>query len=281
MKHAVFSLILPEFSFAEQVGLLRELGYDGIEIRVCDVGPEHANKPFSNWGNHKDPVGPTNIAARASELRRIADDAGIAIPALAPYTRVTDPEAFKPLAEAAHALGAGVVRVTAPGYDPKTGFEASFEASIAGLEAIEGIARDAGIRAAIEIHHGTIASSASGVRRILEGFDPEAVGAIVDPGNMIHEGFENWRLGLDILGPYLAHVHVKNAMWVLAEKPRGGPFVWEARWSRLREGAGNWKTLMDALQAVGYDSWLSLEDFSDLAPREKLADDLAYLKSLE
>jgi sugar phosphate isomerase/epimerase len=119
------------------------------------------------------------------------------------------------------------------------------------------------------------------VRRILEGFDPEAVGAIVDPGNMIHEGFENWKLGLDILGPYLAHVHVKNAMWVLQDKPEGGPFVWEARWSQLREGVGNWKTLRGALHDAGYDSWLSLEDFADMPIREKLADALAYLKSLE
>ena len=281
MKHAVFSLILPEFTFAEQAGLLKKLGYDGIEIRVCDIGPEHAGKPFSNWGNHRDPIGPSNIAARAPELKKIADDAGIEIPALAPYTRVTDPEAFKPLAEAASVLKAGVVRVTAPGYDPKTGFEGPFEASIAGLETIEGIARDAGIKAAIEIHHGTIAPSASGVRRILEGFDPEAVGAIVDPGNMIHEGFENWKLGLDILGPYLAHVHVKNALWVLKDRTEGGPFIWEARWSRLREGIGNWKTLMDALRGAGYESWLSLEDFSDLAIQEKLADDIAFLKSLE
>ena len=40
----------------------------------------------------------------------------------------------------------------------------------------------------------------------MQGLDPKHVGIIHDAGNMIIEGFENWRLGLEILGEYLAAV---------------------------------------------------------------------------
>ncbi|GIX08239.1 MAG: hypothetical protein KatS3mg115_2642 [Candidatus Poribacteria bacterium] len=59
-------------------------------------------------------------------------------------------------------------------------------------------------------------------------FRPEQVGVIHDAGNMVHEGFENYQMGCELLGPYLAHVHVKNAAWVReagdppASSPDGG-----------------------------------------------------------
>jgi len=106
------------------------------------------------------------------------------------------------------------------------------------------------------------------------------VGAILDPGNMIHEGLEAWTLAVGILGPYLAHVHVKNALWVLKEKSSPGPWRWAPQAARLREGAANWGEILAALTAAGYDGWLTVEDFTPQPPREKLEDALAYLKEL-
>jgi sugar phosphate isomerase/epimerase len=94
------------------------------------------------------------------------------------------------------------------------------------------------------------------------GFDPEWVGVIYDPGNMVYEGFEDYTLGLEVLGPYLAHVHIKNAAY---ERPPGGG-VWTPRWAPLEDGAVDFYQLIVALQAVGYDGWLSIEDFSQARP---------------
>ena len=65
----------------------------------------------------------------------------------------------------------------------------------------------------MEIHHETIVPSASARAGSSMGFDPASVGAIYDPGNMVWEGHEQYRLGLETLGPYLAHVHAKNTGW--------------------------------------------------------------------
>jgi sugar phosphate isomerase/epimerase len=280
VKVSVFSLLLPEFSFEEQVGLLRDLGYDGIELRVCDIAPEHAGKPFSNWGNHKDPIGPSNLARSVPRLKAAAAGAGVEICALGTYVNLRDPGGFDDIAGAAVELGARMVRVNSPWYDGREPYDVLLELAVAGLEAVEAAARRHGIKAVLEIHHGSIVSSASAARRLFEGFDPDAVGAILDPGNMVHEGHETWAKGIDLLGPYLAHVHVKNATWVLSEKPAGGPFAWEPRPARLREGHANWRTIVRALAAASYAGWYSIEDFAEMPIKEKLADDLAYLKAL-
>ncbi|MEZ4633203.1 MAG: hypothetical protein R2880_21235 [Deinococcales bacterium] len=61
----------------------------------------------------------------------------------------------------------------------------------------------------IEIHHRTIVPSASAVYRLVSHFDPQHIAVIYDPGNMAYEGFEDYRMGLELWEPYLAHVHLK------------------------------------------------------------------------
>jgi sugar phosphate isomerase/epimerase len=247
---------------------------------VADPDPRNAGKPFSMWGNHRDPVGPSNFAATLPRLKSLVANAGLEVSVFSPYTRVTDPAGFDVMANAAAQVGAPMVRVTAPGYDGKRPYADLLRDSMAGLEAIEGSAGRRGVKAVIEIHHGTIAPSASAVRRMLEGRDPSRVGAILDPGNMLHEGHEDWPKALDILGPYLAHVHAKNAVWVLKDRPAGGPWRWEATNARVHEGIADWAAILGALKAARYAGWVSLEDLTDQPADAKLANTLDFLKPL-
>jgi sugar phosphate isomerase/epimerase len=49
----------------------------------------------------------------------------------------------------------------------------------------------------------------------------------------------------------------------------------------MREGFANWPQVIADLKSIGYDGWLSFEDFSLSAPTEELlADNIAYIKSL-
>ena len=91
---------------------------------------------------------------------------------------------------------------------------------------------------------------------------------------MAHEGFEDYRLGLELLGDYLSEVHLKNA----AFEPREG--VWQARWAPLRSGVVNFGALFTALKEVGFDGWFALEDFSGALPsREALTDNLEFVRN--
>ena len=55
-----------------------------------------------------------------------------------------------------------------------------------------------------------------------------------------------------------------------------------ASWAPMREEVVNMATLMKALRAVGYDRWLSFEDFSTAQPQAaRVADNLAFMKAVE
>jgi hypothetical protein len=167
------------------------------------------------------------------------------------------------------------VRVGAGAPDRRS-YEELFAAARGFLEGVEDLARSHGVKALIEIHHWTICPSASLAHRLVSAFDPDLVGVILDPGNMAQEGFEDYRIGAKRLGPYLAHVHIKNSAF---ERPAGGG-VWEPRWAPLEDGVVDFGLVFEALEHVDYDGWLAMEDFSGVRPsREALRYNLEFIRS--
>jgi sugar phosphate isomerase/epimerase len=152
-----------------------------------------------------------------------------------------------------------------------------FDAARRFLSGVEDLSGEHKVKAVVEIHHGTICPSASLAHRLVSGFDPQRIGVIFDPGNMVNEGFEDYRIGLELLGPHLAHVHLKNAAF---DRPEGGG-VWRPRWSPLEDGVVDFEELFYALRGVGYDGWLVVEDFSGARPsREALRHNLKLIQGL-
>ena len=84
-----------------------------------------------------------------------------------------------------------------------------------------------------------------------------------------------------MLGKYLAHVHVKNAVLTPAGEEEFGATKYAQTWAPMKKGSANLAAMIKALKKVGYDGWLSVEDFSNEKPtREKLEENIAYLKEL-
>jgi sugar phosphate isomerase/epimerase len=90
-------------------------------------------------------------------------------------------------------------------------------------------------------------------------FDPVVIGVIYDVGNLVWEGYEDHQLGLQILGSYLHHVHLKNA----APAPSSpAATTWQYLWSPLDQGLVPVPRVLDLLRRTGYSGWISLEDLS-------------------
>lgn len=93
---------------------------------------------------------------------------------------------------------------------------------------------------------------------------------------MAQEGFKDYRIGAELLGPYLAHVHIKNSAF---ERPAGGG-VLESRWAPLEDGVVGFGLVFEAFEHVGYDGWLVMEDFSSVRrSREALKYTLQFIRS--
>lgn len=274
MRFAVFTASTPDWPPDEAARRVAAAGYDGIEWRVVD---QPGGGPVSFWANNLSTWPATGVLNRIDEIRAVTDGAGLAMSALGSYARHDQPDYVETMFATAQALGIDRMRVCVANLaeDGKPSYPAQFDAARRDLRTIDSLAQEYGVKALVELHMRTLASSASAALRLLDGFDPERWGVIHDLGNLVVEGGEDLLAGMQMLGPYLAHAHVKNARWV---RDDDGAWSWE--WAPLADGQGDVAAWLRALRAVGYDDWITVEDFStDVPADQRIRDNLTWLRA--
>lgn len=276
MRLSVFTASLPGWTPEQAVAHLAEQGWDGVEWRVTDQADA---EPPGFWAGNRCTWPLSTLAADVPAIAATTAGSGLEVSALCGYATCFQDEAVETLLAATAALGAQRVRVRAPdlGASP---YPELFDATRAAFARVADRAADHGVQALVELHHGTVVSSASAALRLLDGVDPTALGVIHDLGNLVIEGGEDVRAGLEMLGPYLAHVQVKNASWHVGRVDPDGTATWEHRWDTLSGGQADVRGYLAALAGVGYDGWVTLEDFSTAVPslETRTAQNLAYLR---
>ncbi len=274
-KISAFTVMMPDLTPEEGAAALKECGLDGVEWRVVDIPAERLSEAPSFWGNNLCTF-PLDVAeaARAGE---VAQSNGLEIPGLGTYINVGNLDHTEKAMQFAKICGANQIRVSAGSWQPGDDYASKFDQAVDFLTDVRNLAKQHGIKAVVEIHHKTIIPGAFSVHRLVSKFDPAYIGVIHDAGNMVHEGFADYSMGMQLLGPYLAHVHIKNGAYNIPAE--GG--IWQSTWGPLENGVVNWHALFAALVEAGYDGWLGLEDFSAVRPTiETLKHDMAFLKNI-
>ena len=87
-------------------------------------------------------------------------------------------------------------------------------------------------------------------------------------------------MGLELLGPYLAHCHIGNGAPVRNERDDTGKMQWQWEFCDLREGVADIPQIIQDLKDVGYSGYISLEEFGPGDDEQKIADQGAYLRRL-
>lgn len=278
MKYAVFTVGLPELTPEQAVTTLRDLGYDGVEWRVTDQAPASDGKP-GFWAGNRCTWPLSSLIEDAPRIAALTAQAGLDMPSVGTYVTCDDLVSVEHAMQGVAQLGASRLRVNVPKYDGDESYRRARDQAQVQYREVAALARQYNLRALIEIHHGSLIPSASAAAAFLDPFDPRDVGVIHDAGNMVYEGYEQYRLGLETLGPYLAHVHLKNAAWQPVGMRADGSTEWRAGWAPLAQGVVDMQALLRALRKVGYDGWVSVEDFSTEQPLHvRLRDNLAYMK---
>ncbi|MEU3456767.1 sugar phosphate isomerase/epimerase family protein [Micromonospora sp. NPDC006766] len=278
MRFAVFSASTPDWTPEETVAQLAAQGWDGVEWRVTDQ--DEADPP-GFWAGNRATFPLSGLEGDLPRIAAITRAAGLEISGLGTYVPVRDRANAERVLAAVAALGAGRARVILPGLDSGD-YRELMDQTRRDLTWIADRAAAHGVTALVELHHRTIVASASAAMRLLDGLAPQQVGVIHDIGNLTIEGFEDPLAAFEMLGPYLAHVHVKNVAWlVTGTRADGGP-RWSAEWAPLREGQADIEAYFAALHQFGYDGWVTVEDFSTVVPlAERTRDNLAYLRELD
>ena len=279
MKYACFTVGQPESTPQEALTQLKDAGYDGVEWRITDDKGETAEPGF--WRGNKCTLQSDWSDDQFKEIATMTSDLGLEVPCLGTYLKCEDTDSVGRMMEVAKIFGAPALRINAGGYNGSRHYREVFDESIGAFHRIQMMCKQFGLKAMVEMHPGNITPSASAAFQFVSNFSPDFVGAIHDAGNMVNEGYENYQLGFEVLGPYLAHVHIKNAGWTSepAEAPR--ELQWKGTSMPMRKGVVDYSVVLGALKKVGYDGWLSFEDFSqEQSQAERVKDNLVFIKEV-
>lgn len=276
---------MPEYNIYETVCILKEMGYDGVEWRTTLSAP--AEKPADYvfetryWTYNLSNIDIEKIEENAETVKRLCDNAGLEIPSLATYLKMWEEEKIEKALCAARIMGCRNIRVLPPLYDGGENYRSLFERARQQVRSLESLADKYRVRILFEIHMGYIIPSASAAFRLVEGCNPDLIGIIYDPGNMVFEGFENYRMGIELLGDYLKHVHIKNGGWMKIDPNQDGTEIWKPVWVPYQKGIVDMRNLIAVLKAANYQGYLSVEDFSNEEDTySKLKKNWQYLKEI-
>lgn len=277
MKIAAFSGSLIDYSIHEAMSIAVGLDFDGIEIacREPHLSPE-ASLP------------------RVREMKAVAEDHGLEIPALAGYmghfSTSGDAECaeaydqFMGLLERAVMLEAGMIRIFQGGPNAFLAEDYHYAKAAFWIRKCAEEARAAGKRIVLEIHNQSLVETTDSALRLLDLIGDDQVGLIHDAGNMYITDTEFGEESVRRLGSRLFHVHIKDERRI-GQGGAPGTFKNLTRHGeefflqcRLGEGEVDHGGLLRGLREHQYGGWLTLECAAPYPPKERLAYDLSVIK---
>jgi sugar phosphate isomerase/epimerase len=246
LRGGLVSITFRDLSPAEVVGLVAGAGLQAVE-----------------WGG--DVHCPHGDAARAEEVRRLTEDAGLAVSAYGSYYRLAEENefSFEDVLASARALGAPTVRVWA-GRRGSADADAEYRAGVVDeSRRLADAAAAAGLTVSYEYHANTLTDTNDSAIGLLEEVDHPAVRSFWQPPN----GREtDYRLaGLKRVKPWMTNVHI---------------FTWDDQNKRLplAEGRDWWKLFLAEAATTGRDHDVLMEFVEENAP-ENFKRDAEVLKT--
>ena len=259
MHHAITLSVFTKpwkMSLPELARFVSGLGFDGIELPV---------RPGYQ-------VEPHQISRDLPLAVRTLADHGVRITSVA--TEPT-PEAITACAEA----GIPIIRTMAP--IDSDGYRATEARLQRHYESFLPLLRDSGVKIGVQNHNGNYVSNASGLRSLLEPFDPTLIGAVWDVAHNALNG-EQLDLAIDIIWPHLLMVNWKNAFWRRVSGPEAIDVDWEPYWTTGRQGLASWSQVARLLRERQYSGVICLTaEYTNEEETDRLiAEDVAYARSL-
>ncbi len=276
MQTSLYTLVTRDFSLEESLEMAARAGFPAVDLRQGRNAEDTIHLSISITD------------AEAEAVRGRVEAAGLHCSGLTTYYHVGKADPAEAQAELdglrrgfalARILGAGRVRCSGPRLDFPAGYEAAREAFRRQIELLAPEAEAAGVILTVEQHGGTYFSSAGQILDLYRGVGNDYTGIVFDPGNCFSEGYERPGVQIEMLGKLIKAVHVKNYMTIAGE---GAQETLPCEPRRLDQGLLDWADLVARLRAVGFDGYLTLEDFwgGFASVQEKLDWDAAYLNGL-
>ena len=272
----MFSKMLQVYDIDKAGDVIKDIGFDGVDLTVRANG-------------HILPENATEELPGALELLR---GKGLNVPMLTTdITSADQPHAEDVVRTAAE----NDVKLLKLGYWMYEGFgtvEKSLAKAREDLVGIEKLTGRYGVKGCLHVHSGNFMTvNGDFIYLLLQGRDPEALGAYIDPGHMFNEGgIAGWKMGMDLLSPWISIMAVKSMGFFRRGDDQTGEVTWVNKMLPLREGMVRWDEVFTCLKQINFDgpvslhseyegshSWRSL-DTPELI--EQTREDLAHIKEV-
>jgi sugar phosphate isomerase/epimerase len=223
----VFTKPWPDMPLDELGRFVHKLGFDGVELPVR-----------SGYQ-----VTPETVAAGLPQAARILADQGVAISSVAGDA---DERTIAACAEAR----CSVIRVCVA-IDREVGYRATEERIRRHYDALLPTLQRCGVSIGVQNHCDFCVGSAVGIMHLIEGYQPEAVSAVLDPAHCAVDG-EPPEMAIDICWSHLSLVNLKSAFHRRTNGCMATEATWEVYWSTARHSGYSWRATIHELRKRGY-----------------------------
>jgi sugar phosphate isomerase/epimerase len=218
-----------------------ELGYDGVDICVRPGHPIHVD----------------NVIEALPKAMKVWSGQNLTCPLATAATDITDPNAPEVEGLYAACAEAGIPRLKIGfwRFNEEDDYWQVIDAARRDLERFSAFSEKYGVQTCYQIHSGAcIGSNCAGLMHLINGFDPQHVGAYPDPGHLALDG-EDWAMGLAIIGDYLSVIGIKDALY-LPQPDHTPPYV--PCFVKVGDGCVDWERYLGLLCKSGFEGPLTV-----------------------
>lgn len=223
-----------DWTIEEKFALAARAGYHGVEVGTLEDPADRERAKAA-------------AAAAGIELPSVMASGHWANPLSSPDEEVRQKglENIRASVDTAVAVGATVVLVVPAVVNDTQLYGEAYEISLRSIKELAPYAAERGIRLGVENVWNRFLLTPREMRGYLDDVDAPNVGLYFDCGNILNYGYpQTW---IRELGDRIIKVHVKDFDVNLRQ------------FRHLLQGSVNWKAVREALQAIGYDDYLTVE----------------------
>jgi hexulose-6-phosphate isomerase len=225
----------------EKFALLQRLGFDGVELD----SPGRISRDEVTEARDATGLAVHGVVDSVHWQQTLSDpDANV---------RKAGVAALETALRDAHAFGATTVLLVPAVVRKDVSYADAYGRSQAAIREVLPLARELGVRIALENVWNQFLLSPIEAARYVDEFESDHVGWYFDVGNVVTYGWpEHW---IQSLGERILKVDVKE----YSRKKRDAEGPWKGFECELGEGDCDWPSVMKAFDAIGYDDWFTAE----------------------